>query len=731
MRETHPATAILTAALLLAPAAPGSAQTFSEDVSVLEVEVPVQVLVDGRSVRGLTRENFELLVDGELQELSWFQALELGETLTGPVATDGGAAVRAEPTAGPSGWQRHYLLLFDFGFSSPYRIEHAVQGLRRMVETQSNASDRLALALFAEAVGARVLVPFTSDRQGIHLGLDFLESLADARPRRSIEKLEALDAWWRASDTHGSLPRPLLADMGSHATTLIQPLRNPPEPAGVGLPIAREGVSSAELSDRYRIARLDSILGLGGSSLSAVRALGRSMASLVTLLRDVPDPKHLFFLSQGLGGLFTGTETATPALHRLKPMVDAFGDSGWILQAIDIGGLPSPPSSVFIGPEDYDSTVELGLRTVTTAGSEGSGLFYLANETGGELFENYNRIHRATEKILARTQATYLLAFQPRQVAADGQRYEIEVRLNPPIANARLLHRPGFRAPRPPTERLLAERRMDAAETALGDRRITELGARVLPVVLPSASGARVPVLVEVETDRLDAGRKGKKRVRLDVHGYVLDQAGVVRAGFTRELRFRPAGEGVVALLEELEVPAGSHELRLLIWDLRGDRRHLSHSPLEVARADGAPGVSGPFFLVSDALRRHFSPKEIQPTDGLALFELGGEPGRLDLAPTIERDRSRRFLVLAPGWVDTERPALRIEVVAADGRAIRGVELERLEDGADGTARFAGVLETAGLPTGSFQLRATLEVGDGPSSVSAAPFVLAESSHSR
>ena len=31
----------------------------------------------------------------------------------------------------------------------------------------------------------------------------------------------------------------------------------------------------------------------------------------------------------------------------------------------------------------------------------------------------------------------------------------------------RVLHRPGFRAPRPPTDRLMTERRMDAADLAL------------------------------------------------------------------------------------------------------------------------------------------------------------------------------------------------------------------------------------------------------------------------
>lgn len=690
------------------------------------------VLVDGRAVRGLTRDNFELLVDGEPQELSWFEAIELDEPPSGAPRNVGGEPAGSTRRAPSAGWRRHYLVLFDFGFSSRYRVQHAVQGIRRMVETQSQLTDRFAIALFAEAVGARMLVPFTSDRRGIELGLQFLESLADAKPRKSIDRLEALDGWWSESFDRESLPRPLLADMGSHASTLIQPLVNPPEPAGIGLPIALDDPEREESSDMYSIARVNSILGVGGGSLSTVRSLGRSMASLVTLLRDVPEPKHLLFLSQGLGGLFGDTETMTPVLHRLKPMLDAFGDTGWTLQAISIGGIPAPPSSVSTRPEDYNGSAEVGLSRTATAGSDGASLFYLANETGGELFENYNRIHQATEKILDRTQATYLLAFQPTEIAADGQRYEIEVRLTPKIQNARVLHRPGFRAPRPPTERLMPERRMDAAELALSGGRLDELEVRVMPVVLPAATGARVPVFVEVDTDRLDAGKKGRKRVRLDIHGYALDEAGNVRAGFSRELRFHLQGERVVSLRHEISLPTGTHELRLLAWDLRGGRRHLSDLPIEVGAEGSAGSLSGPFFLASTTARRQFAPKGVEPRDGLALFELEDELDGFDLEPAITRDRSRRFLVLAPTWPESGAAELHLSLLSDDGRVMAGeVEFKRLEDGADGTARFAGLLETAGLAAGSYRLEATREDASGTKAISATPFELVEPDRSQ
>lgn len=677
-------------------------QTFSDDISILEVEIPVQVLVDGRTLRGLGRADFELLVEGEPQELSWFEAIELDAS----IAVAGTAPVPAEPLQEPtteSRWRRHYLLFFDFGFSSGPAIERAVDGARRMVEFQRHPNDRLAIVIFGEAVGARIVVPFTSDQRGLELGLELVESLAGPKQKQKVAALEALDAWWQDSSGAEALPAPLLADLGRDSWTLIQPLERPVRLAGLGLPIATGRPGAAE---PYRQARLSSILGIGGS-LSTLRALGRSAASLVTLLRDVPDPKHMLFLSQGLGAL-SDAAASTSGLFRLKPMVDAFVDTGWVLHSIDIGGIPAPPASALLGPEDYNSNVDAGLGVVETAGSANNSLFYLANETGGELFEHYNRIHQATEKIVTRTEASYLLAFQPQNLATDGERYEIEVRLVPEIRNARVLHRPSFRAPRPAADRSISERRMDAAEVTLTGRALDELEARFLPTILLTADGARVPIFAEVPIAQLDAGAKRRKKVRLDIHGYAVDESGAVRAGFARELEFRPAGERAVHVAAEIALPEGRYELRMLAWDLRGQRRHLSITDLDVRSASsGRVMLLGPLFVASaESLRRVF-PTDIDDLAGLALFDLDDGVQPIDPAPSIVRGRSRRFLLLASGTEPLAEPDLAL--MAADGtRIVARAKLDRVTDGADGTARFTGLLDTTELAAGRYQLEARL-----------------------
>ena len=94
--------------ILLLLAVPAGAQTFSEATDVVVVEVPVQVIgADGKPVRGLTADHFEVYEGRAKQPLVGFEALDLasrpadGKTVPLPVAA-----------------RRHFLMMFDFSFSS-------------------------------------------------------------------------------------------------------------------------------------------------------------------------------------------------------------------------------------------------------------------------------------------------------------------------------------------------------------------------------------------------------------------------------------------------------------------------------------------------------------------------------------------------------------------------------------------------------------------------------------
>ncbi|MGH9361158.1 MAG: hypothetical protein ACRD2T_04520, partial [Thermoanaerobaculia bacterium] len=100
---------LLLIVLALAPAAlPAQEGRFGETAEVVVVEVPVQVVKDGKPVRGLTAANFEVFDGKTKQRLTGFEVVDLAALDSAPAA----APVPAPPAL-PLAGRRHFLFLFD------------------------------------------------------------------------------------------------------------------------------------------------------------------------------------------------------------------------------------------------------------------------------------------------------------------------------------------------------------------------------------------------------------------------------------------------------------------------------------------------------------------------------------------------------------------------------------------------------------------------------------------
>ena len=101
----------------------------------------------------------------------------------------------------------------------------------------------------------------------------------------------------------------------------------------------------------------------------------------------------------------------------LGEMLEAFKRADCVIQAIDIGGVraDSTVQARQIGNQRIDGNT-LSDRTVGQ-----DGLFFMANETGGELFRNFNDLSDAMGRVLERTSVTYLLTIQPKDLRPDWQ----------------------------------------------------------------------------------------------------------------------------------------------------------------------------------------------------------------------------------------------------------------------------------------------------------------------
>ena len=145
MRLAAPALLILLLTLSLA------AQPLREVTTVEVVEVPVYVTAGSVPLTGLTREHFQLFVNGKPQSIDYFDVVDF-------------AGLSAEEAQNPR-QRRLYFLLFDLN-SDPHALGRARKAVDEFVQ-QAGPADVFAVATLGTRQGLNVVTPFTRDRDMI------------------------------------------------------------------------------------------------------------------------------------------------------------------------------------------------------------------------------------------------------------------------------------------------------------------------------------------------------------------------------------------------------------------------------------------------------------------------------------------------------------------------------------------------------------------------------------
>ena len=151
---------------------------------------------------------------------------------------------------------------------------------------------------------------------------------------------------------------------------------------------------------------------------STVRELSRGVSRAVEATAHLDGRKYLVHLSRGAPDGPTGERALVLSFY--EDIKRACRSSGWAIQSVDLGGL----------------------------GFGRDSLLMMALDTGGQLFTNSNDVQLLLREMEATTRTSYLLTFQPRDLEPDGGFHRLEVKVQGKPAGARVVHRPGFYAPR-------------------------------------------------------------------------------------------------------------------------------------------------------------------------------------------------------------------------------------------------------------------------------------------
>ena len=705
----QPSSAVYDAARPMEPER--ASDRFSDEITVLEVVLPVRVLLRGEPLAGLEAENFEIWQDDRKLPILGIERVDLRRT---EAVQDGrrrssGAATESQP---PPLGERSFLALFDLAQSPANRLRLAVDSMRSMVETQLHPGDRVGVAVLGGG-GSSLLVPLTLDRERVAAGLDLVAAMTSGRARRVAEARE------RLRRLPGEGLRELAAAVGPAAALTFASgeisgtLADPTLTTSLGGSNPALGAIDSGSGDPLAIAaELE-----GFSQLSGRRRLGRYVEELAVLLSGVPGDKCLMYFAAGIPDFESAVQApllGSGLLDTYVSMVAALVRSGWVLNAFDVMGVGE--------------------------GSAGS-LFYLADETGGELFDDYGHLEVATQRLVERTSVSYRLAFRTPELVADGRFRPVEVRLRG-VPDGAVVHGSlGYSAPRPNADKSRLERRLEDFERGLRADDRADFPARVTLLTTPIAPGT--PRADESESAG-GTGDRGRRRVTLmlEVDGEALLgalPAGALDRRFALEImasaadgrvsRYQPGA--VVDLLRErielrqesdrarlrdglrflgdLEVGSGEHEVRVRLREARGGATFHTTRIVPAMTTHQAEVGSLVAYLVAPRGRGILA----REGDTEAHTAVGSPLRVADelLLPAVRRRFVRGeegLLVLRFYGVDPNQVRLVTELRSEDDRELAtALDLwsgASRRDESDGSVVVATSLETADLAPGSYRL---------------------------
>jgi VWFA-related protein len=658
---------------------------FAGTVDVVEVEIPVEVRErDGTPVRGLSAADFRVLDKGRERPIVRFEAIDL--------ATGGQEARPADAPRAGLARPRYILLLFDLTFSSPLAITRARTAARDVVLDALHESDLVAVATLTAEEGPRLLVTFTPDRAQVARAIDSL-SFDRARQARAVDPLRFLLPLAPAVSPDAMVTR---GDAGAE-------IRQELDESGIEhLRVLGESVErTTRRADASRVVEWARGLAVLARHLAAVE--GRKQVLLFSegfdsrLLLGRTDLTGDRVQEEGfllMSGEFWRVDSdarygSTTLLGESTRLVEELKRADCVVQSVDLGGLRAAGQGSGFG---------------RSQGEE--GLFFLANESGGQLFGDTNDLSSQMRSVLERTATSYLLTITVESVPLDGAWRPLKVDLRG-RRGLRVAHRAGWYAPRPFPEIHPFERDLLAAEKIALGAEHREVGVSVLAASFRTGlEHAYVPVILEIDGASLLGD--GDDPTRFDIYTYVLTRDGEFRSYFHRELSLAPERSrerlrrGGIKYYGHFELDPGEYILRVLVREAGQGRTGTAQYALHVPDFTAAPAtLLPPFFFDSPGRWTLLREQTATGPDGSVVypFVVAGEPYVPQALARPRPGERLRFCLVGYNLGDGD---LALEAFWSNG----GEEVPlRLSARPQATAyddyhQWLGELQLAGLPAG-------------------------------
>ena len=499
---------------------------------------------EGKQVKNLTPEDFEIYQDGKLQKITNFSYID-GKTLsaTVPQKEKNKRLIPPPPVNFSSNRGRIITFVIDDGncLADPASLSTARNGVKDFIDNKIIPGDRVAI--YRTQRGSNLLQMYTSNKEVL---------------KRVVNKVR-----WFPSRCQSAF------DDAENLILLKQV----------------DGGSTTAESEETKAFKKDVADDERGNQVQGTFGV---LNFVIDRLRVLPERKIIFFVSQGIP-VDISNRRYDGILTSLREIADKASRASVAFYSIDSKGL-RPPG--FISAADDVSARTLGanddreiLKEARTSETRAlnSGMAYLADQTGGEFIRRKNFLEDGFEKVLEKETGYYLLGYQPDGDTFKGRKFhQIKIKLKRDDLN--ISSRKGFFGQEQKAKTPIYKNTDSPLYQAIAspfqddgiDLRLTTM------VQNNSDKGSYIRTLFHIKGEDLTFKDEtnGMKKVTLDVVAVAMNEKGRVAGEFNRTYPIRIPKQGVAVVRQNgldflTDIPiknSGFYSLRIAVRDENSKR---------------------------------------------------------------------------------------------------------------------------------------------------------------
>ena len=471
----------LSAVLLMRVSTEAQEPQVGFKVSANLILVDVRVLdADGRPVMGLTRDDFTLLEEGEVQTIDHFQEISLPLTssrveVDRPDQPARSPSLTSKPDQPMAPDKRLLILFFNFSSADLQDAEMMKKAAHEFLQEQFDPSDSVAVLAFDN--GLEMLTDFTSDRVILSQAIGRLTS-------------------------------------GEQGIDVSLPEDDSAEAASDG----------GFIADETEFALFET-----NQQLSAIEAVADAF-------RDVSGRKALIYFSSGFSS--RGIEND----DQMRWTTDLCNRSNISIYAVDARGLValSPGGGAHRGGGGGTGiyTGRADLNQMASLVQSRETLYALAADTGGASLMDDNDLSQIFRMAREDSSHYYLIGYYTPAPPADGRFRKLEVRTW--ISYPNVAYRRGYYADKPYRNLTPPEREFKLLQTVMDDVSVSDFRLEISAEYFPDASGRyQIPILLAFNHRQLKV-LSGADALNLEVIMLARDPLEQTQGGVRDTVEIRP-----------------------------------------------------------------------------------------------------------------------------------------------------------------------------------------------